>query len=83
MYDRQRLPTRFDNLTLQYCTVTPLLIKDRVSMTDVQHELDSVVCLVNSLHCGGPKFKSNLSVPLLKAASARLLSFSFFRLHNP
>ena len=37
--------------------------------------LDSDVCRVYSLHYGGPKFKSELSVPLLKAANSWLLSY--------
>lgn len=42
---------------------------------------NSNVRLVSSLHHGGPKFKSKLSVPPLKAANSA--PFGFLRLHKP
>lgn len=58
-----------------HSVITLLLIKAHFSVIGVQYVLDSDVCHVYSLHYGGPKLKSELSVPPLKAANSWLLSY--------
>lgn len=61
---------------LLHSVIRLLLIKAfHFSMRGMQYVLDSDVRHVYSFQCGRPKFKSELSVPLLKAANSWLLSY--------